>query len=211
MCLDFMSLDQLRSGAADEAEAYLHESLELCASSDDRLSFGIALEHLSAVALARGDVDEARYALDESLNLYHEVGSRWNVARALNLLGNVAAQLGRSDEARERYTGALATALQARALPEAHNALAGIAALAASGGDARRALELAVYVLQHLSAGALARSKAQQVLATLGVAAGDERLAELEARAQALPIETVAEQLIPRHVERRVAAVGMAL
>lgn len=210
MCLDFMSLDMLRSGAPDEAEAYLHESLELCASADDRLSFGIALEHLSAVALARGNVDEARYALDECLSLYHEVGSRWNVARALNLLGNVAARLGRGDEARERYTGALATALQGRALPEAMNALAGIAELAASGGETARALELAAYVLQHPSAGALSRVNAQRVLATLGVAADDERVAASIDRARSMPVETVAEALIPRHVERRVAAVGMA-
>ena len=210
MCLDFMSSDLLRSGAPDEAEAYLHESLELCASSDDRLSFGIALEHLSAVALARGDVDEARYALGESLSMYHEVGSRWNVARALNLLGSVAARLGRSEEARERYTGALATALQARALPEAMNALAGLAERAASAGETDRALELAAYVIQHPSAGALARSNAQQVVAMLDVGDGDQQLAELVERARHISIETLAEQLIPRHVERRVAAVGMA-
>lgn len=145
-CITFGCNTLLLLGAHQEAQQLLHESLKLCQATDDRFGTATTLHQLGRIAAQQGDVEEAIYFFHEALPL---LPSTWNwlYAQALNDLAAALWQVGSQQEAWRTYRTALAAALQVHSIPEALQALVGLAVYQAHAGRHGAALALATRVL----------------------------------------------------------------
>lgn len=151
--------------AYDEAEQLVEESLQISQIHEDRSARALAFDVLGMIAQSRGGerVAEAIGWFRQSLALYREIGDRWSLARVLNLLGMALVQLDHHEEAAASFYEALTTALALETLPQALEALAGLAALALRAGAQEQALLLALSVETHPQASPKARERVGQV------------------------------------------------
>jgi tetratricopeptide (TPR) repeat protein len=162
-CLTFCSPTLVARGNAHEAQVLLRESFMLASAAADRFGMAIALQHLGVVALEQQQPDEAVYLFHEAVGLMRTIGSRWDLARALNQFGAAQWAAGKLTDAGATYREALATALEAQAIPDALQALAGMAAYAAQSGRYADALALATRILRDRSARTETQAQAEQV------------------------------------------------
>ncbi len=167
LCLNYFSTTLYKLGEYAEAQALLHESLTLCSATGDRFGLGTALSHLGLVAKAQGQFQEAHYLFSESLTLFKEMGNRWDIARTLNHFGVVALALGECQDAKRAYIESLRNSIEANAVPDALNALVGLARASVCEGNREQALELCLQVLQHPAPGKEAYERAEQLRAQL--------------------------------------------
>ena len=138
------------AGAYDEAQQLAAESLQLSQLNQDASATAHAYNLLAVIAQYREQSAEAIDWFHKSLALYREIGDHWSVARILVHLGAAAAEA--------HYREALATALDVYVLPQALDALAGLADVALHYDAADRALLLARGVAAYAHAGLQARA-----------------------------------------------------
>ncbi len=136
-------------GRKEEVQALLAEGLRLATETGDRFSIGIMLERMAAAAQAGQDQTEAYNLLVKTVELYREIDDRWSLSRALNLLGQLSLKLDQVEQAQEYFKEAFNLAVAAQVMPNALNALAGLAALALEANNNLAALELVNYILEH--------------------------------------------------------------
>jgi tetratricopeptide (TPR) repeat protein len=142
-------LARLDSLAGDQALARTHldEAQVMMRGAGEHRSVAFALEVRGEVAFAMGDTDEAGRLWEESLHSYHRLGNMMGVASVENLLGHLAVRLEDYGTAHIRYRASLE---HQRGFPRLHwtiCSLAGLAAVAAAGGQTERALRLAAACL----------------------------------------------------------------
>jgi hypothetical protein len=99
--------------------------------------------------------------------MFREIGDYWNIGRSLISLGEASLAKGDVAEARRAVADAWRMANDAQIPPTVLEALIGVAALAAHEGNARAALELCAYVLDHPLSTHDARVRAAQLRAAL--------------------------------------------
>lgn len=170
-CLLLFALARRERGRFAEAEADLQRALELHVDDGDRGAEGFALWHLACLALERDDADAARRLGERALVRYVEIGDGHLVAHARMVLGAALARSGEPDAAAIELAQAAALlastappVVDALALLEAQVPLARAAAALAEGNPARAQA---------------ARAEAERVLA------------EVDARAGAIPVASV--------------------
>lgn len=202
LCLNYYSLTLLILGAYDEATALLHESLGVCAAADDRWSFSTAMNHLGLVAEAQGNYQEAQYLYSESLSIFRDIGNRWDIVQSLNHLGTISVALNAYSDARRYFLEALETAMQAQAIPDAINALVGLAGVLAYEGRSEQALELCFHTLQHAASTKHAYHAATQLRAELEAALDPATVATVTARAASRAFSAVVAELTPHYGAR---------
>ncbi len=95
------------------------------------------------------------------------MGNRWDIARTLNHFGVVALALGECQDAKRAYIESLRNSIEANAVPDALNALVGLARASVCEGNREQALELCLQVLQHPAPGKEAYERAEQLRAQL--------------------------------------------
>jgi len=126
------------------ARARYEESLALHREVGNRRGEARALHNLGlADALIKGDLPAARRQYEESLQIFRELGDRQSIAMALGNLGDVAILQHDYDAAQALHHGCLVTAAEVDDRRRIAFSLAGVAVLAASRGQAARALRLA--------------------------------------------------------------------
>ena len=126
------------------ARARYEESLALHREVGNRRGEARALHNLGlADALIKGDLPAARRQYEESLQIFRELGDRQSIAMALGNLGDVATLQHDYDAAQALHHGCLVTAAEVDDRRRIAFSLAGVAVLAASRGQAARALRLA--------------------------------------------------------------------
>lgn len=157
---------QLRGGS-DEAQRLSRESLALFREIEDVRGMAFALHNLGVFAHQRGEYEVAEQFLQESLSLRRADDDLWGVATTLTFLGAVARARGDPKGAHSTLCAALDTAMRARALPVAQEALVEVAALLLDQGQPNRARELLEFILRQPTLSRGAREIAEQLAARL--------------------------------------------
>ena len=132
-----------------EAQGCLYESLEISKTFGDRWISGLSLNQLGLVFKAKGDFEEAARLFRESLAQLREIKEFWGMLQALNNLGAVYLALGAYPEARSAFCESLSIAGNEQILPEALDALIGIAYILMQEGDFEGALALVLLAINH--------------------------------------------------------------
>ncbi len=131
------------------AQDCLSESLEISRLFGDRWISGLSLNQLGLVFRAKGEYEEASRLFRESLALLREIQEFWGMLQALNSLGAVYLTLGAHPEARSAFCESLSIAGPEQILPEALDALVGMAYIAMEEGDLEEALAMVLLALNH--------------------------------------------------------------
>jgi tetratricopeptide (TPR) repeat protein len=132
-----------------EAQACLTESLEISKTFGDRWISGLSLNQLGLIFKAKEEYEEAARLFCESLALLREIEEFWGMLQALNNLGSVDLALGAYPEARAAFCESLSIAGSEQILPEALDALIGIANILLEEGDLVGSLSLVLLALDH--------------------------------------------------------------
>jgi predicted ATPase len=132
-----------------ETNALLQEVLQWAVETGDRYSQGVALVRLALLAHANQASLKACALVEESFQLFREIGDLWSLSGALNYAARFHLDRGEAAAAQAFYLEAFKTAEEARVLPNALTALAGLACTRAETGEPGRALELAWQILHH--------------------------------------------------------------
>ena len=131
------------------AQDCLSESLEISRMFGDRWISGLSLNQLGLVFKAKGEYEEASRLFRESLALLREIKEFWGMLQALNSLGAVYLTLGAYPEARSAFCESLSIAGHEQILPEALDALIGMAYIVMEAGDLEEALAMVLLALSH--------------------------------------------------------------
>jgi tetratricopeptide (TPR) repeat protein len=142
--------ETLRSlGEYAQAQDCLYESLEISRMFGDRWIRGLSLNQLGLVFKAKGEYEEASRLFREALALLREIEEFWGMLQALNSLGAVYLTLGAYPEARSAFCESLSIAGHEKILPEALDALVGMAHILMDEGDLGEALAIVLLALNH--------------------------------------------------------------
>jgi tetratricopeptide (TPR) repeat protein len=176
------------------AQGCLEEALTLARAAGERRQLAFALELRGEVAFARGEDAETARLWQESLALYHDLSMGMGIVTVENFLGQLALRQGDHTTARARYAASLEHQQGWGALFWALGALAGLAAVAVTEGQAARALRLAgAYTALSEAAGLrlpeAEREVVEQAMATARAALGEWQADAEWAAGRALPVD----------------------
>ncbi|HEU5103456.1 MAG TPA: tetratricopeptide repeat protein [Roseiflexaceae bacterium] len=194
-CLSSCSVTLLALGKHQEAQQLLRESLRLSYTTDDRYGTATTLYHLGLAAFQQEDVEAAIYFFREALPLLRSIGN-WEYLQALNALAAALWQAGTKGEARRAYRDGLAAALEIEAIPEALQALSGLATLLGDSGDHAAALALAARVLADPASRDEARRSAAEQQRSARAHLSVDEAARIEEQVAALPLTAVLAKLV---------------
>ena len=122
-------------GQSGQATALLHQSLDLCRESGDKLGEGWVLQDLGDVRLRQGAGGEAACALDQALDIFRQLGARRTEASVLRSLGEMHCARGRLLKARACLDAAVVIQRQLGLKPRLAQTLAALAPVQAASGD----------------------------------------------------------------------------
>jgi tetratricopeptide (TPR) repeat protein len=188
------------------ARTHLDEAQAMMRGTGEHRNVAFALEVRGEVAFAAGDTVEAGRLWEESLHSYHRLGNLMGVASVENFLGHLAVRLGESETARAHYRSSLE---YQRGFPRFYwtlCSLAGLAAVAAAGGQAERALRLAGATLA-LGEGAWSPFRAKErelmewAMGTARAALGEQAATAAWAEGRALTLEEAVALALEDHGE----------
>lgn len=197
--LNFLGGVECLLGAYAEAEALLRENLALSRTLDDRWSVGLALSQLGVVAQMQGKFQEATGLFRESLAQFRELGDLWGTVRSLNFLGTATWTLGDYAEARQYFLESLATAMETQSIPDALDALVGLAGWQMKERRPEQGLELIAHVLSHPASTQAAKDRAGQLRAELETQLPARQIEAALAQAPTRRFETVVQELLDHH------------
>ncbi len=132
-----------------EARVYLNESLVISESIGERWISGLSLNQLGLIFKAEGEYEEAARLFREALVQLREINEFWGMLQALNSLGAVYLALNANAEARAAYDELLSIAGYEQILPEALDALIGIAYVLLGEGELEEAQVIVSLALDH--------------------------------------------------------------
>jgi predicted ATPase len=196
--LNYIAPTAIQLGYLEQTQAYLEESLALCSQVGDRWGLGTAYRNLGLTALAQGQPFEAQSLLRKSLDIFGEYIVGWDIARSLTYLGDAKLMTDDLTCARKIFPQALRVALEARSTPVALDALIGLARLHQLDSEAKRAYELACFVLLNPASVLVTRENAAQIILQAGRHLDTETIQAIEAQAAGLTIETIAQAVSER-------------
>lgn len=147
--LQFLGEALRNLGEYAQAQMCLNESLEISKVFGDRWISGLSLNQLGLVFMVNGEYEEAARLFRESLVQLREIDEFWGMLQALNNLGAVHLILDAYPEARTAFCESLIIAGNDQILPEALDALIGIAQILMKEEDRKGALGLVLLVLNH--------------------------------------------------------------
>jgi predicted ATPase/transcriptional regulator with XRE-family HTH domain len=160
--LNFMVSTLIKLSRYVEAKASMLESIALCEQTKNRWGMGTAYRYLGLVNMAAGQYSEAEAHFRKSLEIFGDYTIGWDIARSLTYLGDVTRLSGDHNDARKNYLDALCLSIEAKAIPIALDAIAGLSHLQAQAGNVEHALMLCYYILNHSSSEEETRIRMQQ-------------------------------------------------
>lgn len=165
--LNFLVPTLTKIGSYEEAKHLMQESISLCEQAKNRWGMGTAYRYLGLATIAEGHFTEAQTYLRKSLEIFGDYFVGWDIARSLAYLGYAAILAGDFTEARKDYLDALHSAIEAKALPIALDALLGLGALHAQSGKPEDALAMCYYILNHSFSEDETKGRAEQLRVAL--------------------------------------------
>jgi tetratricopeptide (TPR) repeat protein len=148
-CLRRLGIAAWKSDEFAEAKRLLQDSLSIAQETGSQWDMAASYIGLGLVAETLKEYAEAAGFHQRSLDLHRGIGDRQAIATCLNNLGFALYATGEHQEADGCFHEALEMALDAQGLPEALEALVGIATLLAHRGEKERAVELVSHALHH--------------------------------------------------------------
>lgn len=166
-CFSFFCIVTRVIGRHEEAEAALQEGLTLAQNAGDRYGVATFLHNLAALKLAQAAYTEAETAVQDSLAIFSELGDRWRITQGQTLAAAIRLAQGDFAGSEAAYRDAFATAVDARALPYALEALGGLADLYAQSEREAAAYALAQRVQRHPASGGPVKARAARLVEQL--------------------------------------------
>jgi tetratricopeptide (TPR) repeat protein len=154
-------------GKHEEAETALQEGLALAQNAGDRYGVATFLHSLAALKLVQAAYEAAATAVQDSLKIFTQLGDRWRITQGQTLSAAIRLAQGDFAGSEAAYRDALATAVDAHALPYALEALAGLADLYAQTEQKAAAYALAQRVQSHPASGGPVKARAAKLTAQL--------------------------------------------
>ena len=142
----------------------LQESLALRRSLGDHVNVADSLNNLGYVQAVIGDYDVAEPLLEEGLQIARQTGDLRHIALIIGNLGNVSLFRGEGEVAKGRYQESLRVSRRIGDTRVPLEALRGVAAIAAAGGDIDTAAALSAAVDALLISFGGTRSSAEVVM-----------------------------------------------
>jgi predicted ATPase/DNA-binding SARP family transcriptional activator len=167
-CFSFFGIVARAVGKHEEAEFALQEGLTLAQNAGDRYGVATFVHSLGALKLAQAAYEAAETAVGESLIIFNEIGDRWRITQGQALLATIYQAQGNPTRAEQAFRDAYATAIAARALPYALEALVGLADLYAQTEQKAAAFLLAQRVQSHPASSGPVQVRAGKLVAQLG-------------------------------------------
>jgi predicted ATPase/transcriptional regulator with XRE-family HTH domain len=180
----------------EEMRELLAEILHTAKQTCDRYGQGVALERMALLAQAGNDLAAAGQLFEESLALFHEIGDQWSLSRLYTHLGIYQLDQRRIEAAEGTLCHALETAISAQAIPNALDALSGLAGIKAHHGQAGLALEIALHILLHPASTGEAKKRAIELQAKLERDLSPAEVDRFQARLEQKPLETLVRQVL---------------
>ena len=125
------------------AQSLLNEAIVHFEQQGDRSGAAWSINQAGDIARERGDFQSAREFYERALKAFREVGDRWGAARSLADLGSISCEQHNFEAAETAYRGALQLFSELGHRRGVARVLEGWACVAATRGQARRALTLA--------------------------------------------------------------------
>jgi predicted ATPase/DNA-binding SARP family transcriptional activator len=166
-CLSFFCIVTRVIGKHEEAETALQEGLALAQNAGDRYGVATFLHSLAALKLVQAAYEAAATAVQDSLKIFTQLGDRWRITQGQTLSAAIRLAQGDFAGSEAAYRDALATAVDAHALPYALEALAGLADLYAQTEQKAAAYALAQRVQSHPASGGPVKARAAKLTAQL--------------------------------------------
>jgi tetratricopeptide (TPR) repeat protein len=132
----------LQLGDLDRAERALEKSLEMVREQGDTWRAAHTMNHLAVVALRRGDRSQAAGYAEEALALTRRTGDRYAANVALSLLAQMAWASDEQERAGGHWREALRLSYELANKANSASSIQGLATVAASRGELRRAAQL---------------------------------------------------------------------
>jgi len=189
--LNFLTPTLIKLGRFEEAENHIQESLSLSKLSRNRWGTGTAYRYLGLIKLAQGKYQEAQDLLHRSLEFFSGYTEGWDIAISLIYLGTTELELGNLQEAESFYRNALHTALAAKSVPLALEALVGLAKILAQKGEFHTAVQLATFVQNQSTSAQASKDAASQLLAEAEIQLPVDEVQTITAEAKNLSLETI--------------------
>ncbi len=209
--LTFFAPIALRRGHYAEAQALLHESLELSNRISDRWTKASACAQLGALACAQGDLEQAQLWLRQGMVLFDEIGSRGHMVQPLTQLAEVALATGDQAEAHRLFQQAIRLAAEVQAMPALIEALIALSAMLAHDPDHMPcALEWLLVLEDHSAASRMVLDRATQLRAELERHLTPAQIETIAITAQAKSIDTIVAEAIADRVEGTPADISPA-
>lgn len=178
------------------AEQLLQESLQLVLQNDDRAMLAEVQEVLGQVAYATRDWSQAQQHFTQALALYETLLDRWGVARLLNHLGQLSAAEGHAAAAQQYFHKALQIAAAEKILPNALDALTGLATLQVKQGATAQTLALVCHILNHPATNQESKMQAATLRATIEAQLIPQQIDAIRQQVAAEPFDNVVATLL---------------
>ena len=136
-------------GDYTRAQLLLDEAIVHFEQQGDRSGAAWSINQAGDIARERGDFQSAREFYERALKAFREIGDRWGSARSLADLGSISCEQRNFEAAEIAYRGALQLFSELGHRRGVARVLEGCACVAATRGQARRALTLAA-AAEHL-------------------------------------------------------------
>jgi tetratricopeptide (TPR) repeat protein len=192
VCLRRLGIAAWKSDEFAEAKRLLQDSLSIAQEIGSRWDMAASYIGLGLVAEAVGEYADAVQFHQKSLGLRQEIGDRHALATCLNNLGFALYATGEYQEADRYFHEALGMALDAQGLPEALEALVGIATLLAKRGEKERAVELAALALHHPANYVQNQDRAEHLLSEMEPQLSHQAFAAAQERGKKRDLEETA-------------------
>ena len=140
--LGLLGYAALQLGDLDRAERVLEESLEMVREQGDTWRAAYTMNHLTVVALRRGDRSRAAGYAKEALAHTRQTGGRYAANVALSLLAQKAWASDEQERAAGHWREALRLSYELANKANSASSIQGLATVAASRGELRRAARL---------------------------------------------------------------------
>jgi predicted ATPase/Tfp pilus assembly protein PilF len=183
-------------GEHAEAKKLYQESLEIKREIGDRYGIASTLGNLGNIAGALGDYDEAKRFHKESLDLSREIGYRWGLVGALIALGTDLCETGECEQSREYFYEGLDIAMKISSIPQALDALVGIAILFKE--DKEKALEIFSFVACNPSSYIHTRNKVEELRHEIAAKLPPHVAEATQKRGEARKLEDVVEEILKK-------------
>jgi hypothetical protein len=131
-----------KTGHGEDAVALIHEVLDLSRAIGDEPSVADALSNIGYFGVIDGNYDDARAALSEGLALARQLGDDWRIVQLQGNLGLLHLFEQRWRAARDAFLEELRLSIRRSNLRCGLEALHGLAAACAAGGEPEAAVAL---------------------------------------------------------------------